>query len=101
MTAEELAGIAGMVLSLVFSYVPGLRQRYGALDGNRKRLVMLVALAVTALGVYGLACTGLGPDFGLAVTCDRQGAVALVQAFVMALVANQATYALTPRGEMG
>jgi hypothetical protein len=38
---ETLAMAAGALLSLAFSYVPGLGDRYGALTPAAKRLVML------------------------------------------------------------
>ena len=48
MTAEELASIAGIVLSLLFSYIPGLKDAYDGLDGDYKRLVMGLSLVVVA-----------------------------------------------------
>ena len=96
MTAEYLAGIAGVVLSLVFSYVPGLNTWFSGLDGTIKRLAMLVLLVVVALGSFGLACSGWGADFGLKLTCDRTGLIGLLQALGLAVIANQSAYAITP-----
>jgi len=95
MTAETLAMLAGAVLSLAFSYVPGLSAWFGNLEGTYKRLVMAGLLLLVAVGVAGLACAGFGPDFNLGITCDRAGLVGLFQAFMLALVANQATYSIT------
>lgn len=94
MTAELLASVAGVVLSLAFSYVPGLRPWFDKLSSDYKRLVMLGALLVVAVGAFGLACIGQYA----ALTCDEAGAWTLVKAFLAAAVANQAAYALTPRG---
>jgi len=107
MDAETLAGTAGALLSLLFAYVPGLNGWYARLDeglpeaevGVRKRLVMLGALVAVALGSYGLACSGAGVEFGLALTCDRSGMVGLLRALMLALAANQATYLLAVRGK--
>ena len=52
MTGEQLSAIAGVVLSLIFSYIPQLRQRFNALDGDHKRLVMAVSLVVTAAAIF-------------------------------------------------
>jgi len=97
MTAELLASTLAVILSLLFSSVPGVKDWYDALDGTTKRLVMAAGLLLVAAGSFGLACASLAGDFGLALTCDKPGLIGLVQSFVAALVANQATYLLTVR----
>ena len=107
MDAETLAGTAGALLSLLFAYTPGLSSWYASLGEGlpeaegavRKRLVMLAALLVTALGSYGLACSRFGAVFGLALTCDQSGLAGLLQTLVLALAANQATYLIGVRGK--
>ena len=37
MTAEQLIAIAGAILSLTFSYIPGLKTRYEPLGDEMKR----------------------------------------------------------------
>lgn len=96
MTAEGLALISGTILSLLFSYVPGLNTKFASFDREKKRLIMLGLLAVCALAIYGLACGGFAVDLGIAVTCDRAGAMALIQAFILAVIANQGTYSISP-----
>jgi len=99
MTADNsLALIAGTVLSLLFSYVPGLRQRYDALAADHKRLVMLAALALVTLGLYGASCAGLYDlPFVASVECTRAGASGLFELFLSALIANQATFLASPK----
>lgn len=97
MNAETLTATAGVILSLAFSYLPGLKSWYGTLDGTAKRLLMFAALCVTALGFYALACTPYAELLDIAVSCDAQGAVALLRLLLSAVIANQATYSLTPR----
>ncbi len=97
MTAETLTAIAGSILSLAFSYLPGLKSWYGTLDGSAKRLVMLVLLALTTLSLYALACTPYAELLQIDTTCDASGAVALLRLLLSALIANQAVYSLTPR----
>jgi len=94
MTSEFLASTAGIVLSLLFSYVPKFKDWFDALEGNVKRLIMLASLFVTAAGIIGLACTG---KFDIAVACDLDGALGMFELFVLASIANQAAYKLTPR----
>ena len=95
MTAETLTAVAGLVLSLLFSYVPGLNGWFDALESTYKRIIMLVLLIVVAGGAYALACVGASEQLGLAVTCDYEGGVVLARVFIAALVANQAAYAIT------
>lgn len=92
MTSEKLAGMAGMLLSLVFSYIPGIREKYDALDTIQKQLVMLASLAAVTGVVFGLSCAGVMDG----VTCTKTGAIGLLQAFISALVANQSTYLISP-----
>lgn len=96
-TPDLVALLAGMLLSLVFSYVPWVAAWYDGLSGDGKRVVMLAALVAVTLGALALTCAGLAADFGLALTCDRPGVVQAVQAFVYALIANQSTYLITPK----
>ena len=94
----DIAAVAGTLLSLGFSYIPGLDERYQALDGSRKRLVMLFMLLVTAVGIFTLRCIpgtdGLGVPPG---TCDQPGAWGLARLFVVAALANQGTFLLSPK----
>jgi len=97
MTQDILAGVAAVILSLLFSYAPGLNAWYAGLDETKKKLVMLGVLAVTAASIAGLSCAGLLTDlFGLEVTCDRAGFVAIARALIAAVVASQATYLISP-----
>lgn len=97
MTAESLTSLAGSLLSLGFSYLPGLSDAYGRLTAVQKRLVMLVLLGVSAAGLYGLSCAGFAAHFGLPETCGEAGALLYLKLFFQALAANQATFLLTPR----
>jgi len=97
MSAEGLSLIAGAVLSLLFSYVPGLNTWFDGVAAEYKRLLMAGLSLLAAGAVYGLACAGLGAQFGLVVTCDQTGAISLVSAWVLTLIANQGVYAVTPR----
>ena len=89
----KLALISGAVLSLAFSYIPGLNAWFAGLESTIKRLIMGGLLLLVALAVYGLACLGW---YDVGITCDQAGAVSLFTTFMMALIANQSTYAITP-----
>lgn len=96
MTAELLSSVAGIVLSLLFSYVPGLNAWFAGLDSVKKSLIMLGALLLVAGGIYGIACIGWGEAWGITMTCDQAGLQQLVTAFILAAVSNQAAYKLSP-----
>jgi hypothetical protein len=97
MTPVQLTTIAGIVLSLFFSYVPGVNARFAALLPEYKRLIMLGLLLVTSLVIFGLSCwTATAPDLP-GVTCDLPGAVDLFWTFLAAVIANQATFAISPQ----
>ena len=85
--------VAGAILSLLFGYVPGLRQWFEALDGVRKAQVMAGLLLLAAAGAFGASCY----TPWIVVECTEAGFWQLVELFIMALVANQATYTLAVR----
>lgn len=97
MTPEFLVLAFGVILSLVVSYVPGLNAAYDNLDGNYKRLIMLAGVVVIGAGVVGLNCAGISFTGVPAVECSQSGVQAVVEAVIMAAIANQAAYALTPK----
>lgn len=99
MTTLELTTYASIVLSLVFSYVPSLSDWYAVQSATNKRLVMLAALVVVTLGAFGISCTPLAVTLGLTVACTTAGAYALIPAFVAAVIANQATFVISPERE--
>ena len=101
MTPELLSSISGIALSLAFSYIPGLSPWYDTLTATFKRLIMLALLALTSLSAFGLACLGWLPYFNLDLACDQKGGVELLTAFILALVANQSTYLITPKPGRG
>jgi hypothetical protein len=93
MSATQLASLAGIVLSLVFSYFPGLKTWYDGLDSAAKSLVMAIAVVVVGVAAFGLSCW---PAFPWPVfTCDMPGFWGMAAAVVAALVTNQSTYVIT------
>ena len=93
MTADELSAIAGCVLSLAFSYIPGVKGWFDNLQPDQKRGIVALSLVVVALAIFGLSCGGIVAT----VTCDQPGALGLVEMLIAALVANQATFLLSPK----
>ena len=89
--------ISAAILSLAFSYIPGLSDRYGALAPEIKRLIMAGLMVLVAAGAFGLSCAGILEG----VTCDPPGVVHLVWVVVLAITANQSVYQLSKRGHTG
>ncbi len=94
MTAVELSAIAGVVLSLVLEYVPGVAGWYGKLEATKKRLTVLGLLFVTAGVAYGLSCVAVLDKF----VCSGGGAWEAFLVFIAAVVANQAIHLVVKRG---
>jgi hypothetical protein len=92
-SAEDISMAAGVLLSLGFSYVPGLREKFDRLSPTQKRLLMLALLVLVSGSVFGLSCLNT-PLYG---TCDQDSAWTLLRALILAVIANQSTYALSPK----
>ena len=92
MDAELLASVSGILLSLLFSYVPGVKDWFESLTAANKQALMGILLLVVAAATFGLSCAGL-VDIG--VVCDKDGALGLVSVLIAALIANQSTYLIT------
>ncbi len=94
-TPQLLAGIVGMILSLLFAYVPKLNTWYAALETDVKKSIMALAMIVAGVLVYILACVpALGFPF---VACPAGGVWSLLTIVVSALIANQATVSIAPK----
>lgn len=92
MTPEFLSSMFGIVLSLAFSYLPGLKEWYEPLSRGYKQLIMLGGLALVTAAALGLACVGW---FSSPAVCSEVGVQQAITAFVLAAVANQSAYKLT------
>jgi len=95
MTQLELSALAGIVTSLLFSYIPGLREWFEPLAGDTKRLLQLSVAFVVAWAVFGLSCFDVLSTF----TCDWPGILEVARLIVAFLIANQTAYSLTPRSK--
>jgi hypothetical protein len=91
---ERIAAVAGVAISLSFSFIPGLSTWYSGLDGDWKRWVMCIVLVLVTAAMFGLSCWS---DVEVGLDCDGTGAWAAVNALIVALAANQATYLITPK----
>jgi hypothetical protein len=97
MSADSLSLIAGSLLSLAFSYIPGLKAKFDALSTEYKRGVMLGLVLLVAFAIYFLACSPFAMDVGVPITCGKSGMVELIKVIILVAVANQGAYGLTKR----
>lgn len=99
MSAEVLVGLAGVVLAILFEYVPGLTDWYNQLKNNYQRLLMLGMLVVVAGVVFGLNCEGWFAGKIPVVECSQEGIEELIWLVVVAVASNQGTHRILPRSE--
>lgn len=92
-TPEMLAMVVGVIMSLAFSYLPGVASWYNLLSSEWKRVIMLIMLAAVSAVIYGLACGGVLTG----IACSQQGVMDLVQIFIAALIANQSADRVSPK----
>lgn len=96
MSPELLSALAGSILSLLMNYIPGLNTALDRLSANGQRLVMALLLAVAA--VVGTVWTCTDPEAGgLTICLGETNWRAVIQSFMFALMANQATDRISPK----
>jgi len=93
MSATAILAIAGVILSLLFEYMPGLHAWYNALTDNWQKVIMLCVILLVVAGAFGLSCAGWVSVFA----CTGSGAREAVLAFIAAIVANQSTHRILPK----
>ena len=97
MSSELLSLVAGAILTLAFSYIPGLRTWYAGKSDEIKQLIMLGLLVLVAVGSFGLACLGWGASLGINLACTVDGGLGLLVQLLLAIMANQGLYKLSPQ----
>ena len=97
MEANTISLFAGTILSLIFSYVPGSDGRWKRLDATKKRLIMLGLLVLVSGVAFGLSCAGVLSGFGISITCNQEGLAGLIEALIVAIIANQSIYSISPQ----
>lgn len=89
------ATVAGIVISLGFSYVPGLSDYFKKQTPTVKRSILAAAIIVVAVAIVLGSCVGF--DLGEnTVSCDSTGVQAVLGNVVDALIGSQAAYTFTP-----
>lgn len=98
MNENALIVTAAVLLSVAFNWLPKLREWYGAQPDNTQRLVMLGALVMAALALFGAGCSGFQiPGVTYSVACTADGAKELGQLFINAVTVNQIAFLILPK----
>lgn len=95
-TPEVLAAVSGAVLSLVFSYVPGLNSTFDRLTPTAKRLTMAAILLLVSIGTAFWACTSPGATTRFTTCLGGTDWRSVLTTYIYALMANQATHQISP-----
>jgi hypothetical protein len=90
-TPEVIAMLAGALLSLAFSYIPGLSGKFGALLPEYKRGIMALLMVIVGAAAFGLSCAGILPG----MACDQPSVIRLVWVVILAINANQTMWLIS------
>lgn len=91
LTPELFAQILGAIVSLLFSFFPGLREWFNALKPGEKLLVMVGLGVVVSAAIFGISC--FTPY--VFVACTWLGVQELLEVLWAYIVSTQAVYLLT------
>jgi hypothetical protein len=95
-TPETLIAFAGVILSLSFFYVPGLKEWYMPLESEKKGALMVVLMFGISVLVYTGSCY-VPNSFAWLPECGPNLLVDLITVLwlsVVGLMGNQATYSV-------
>lgn len=92
MSSEAISMVAGTLISLMFSYVPGVKDQFEELTSTGKRAWLCVFILVVGVSSFIFGCAGLSD----VVSCDKSGASGLIRSVMLALIANQTAYIISP-----
>ena len=92
-TPELLASLAGVLLTLILSYVPTLNVKYAAMSAQTKSLINLGCLLAIAVGIVLLSCTNVMAI----IACQKADLIVFVQTFIFAMIANATSFTVLPQ----
>lgn len=97
MNSTELSLLLGTALSLIFTFVPSIRDWYEKLEPKTRAQVMAIGIIGISIGLVGASCAGLDGS----VSCTKDGVVGFLKETVvtalLALASNQTAHSLTKR----
>ncbi len=95
MTAEVIATIVGMLVSVLLEVVPGLKDKWST--WKWKRLTLLIGFILVPVVVWALGCYANITFVQNGFTCDVQGGLTAVGLGFLAFVGNQGAFGLATR----
>ena len=90
MTAQVLSGLAGAILSLIFSYLPGAAPWFDTLTPTQRRLTMAGLMLAVTVVVMTWKCN-------LQTECLTASWQDYLTVYASALVANQTIFQVSPQ----
>ena len=90
-TPDLITMVVGATISLLFNYFPGLNTWFSALKTEVKSGIMIGLLAVASVVIYLLSL------YGIIEVAEPVTWVLVLRTFVLALVANQSAYIISPQ----
>ena len=90
---EFVWSVVGGLLSLIFTFMPGLNIKYAGLPSNVKSAIMLVLIVAISFILYLLNCYGVIVVIGM--VCGN--IALLVELIWFTALSNQVVYMLTPQ----
>lgn len=90
LTVEIILGLAAMILSLTFTFLPFLRVKFGGITSGQKAWVNMVSVIVLAAVMFGLTCLKWISIENL--VCTKVGLQTLAIDIFVGVMANQATF---------
>lgn len=94
MTPTELStiilAIVGIVLQLIFKYVPKASDWYQS--HPNKGAIMLGMVVLTCVAYYALACSPYAADLGIVLACTQPSIFLLLKSIFIVATSQQLTY---------
>ena len=94
--SNVLLFVLGVLLSLVFTYVPEAKAWFQGLP--HQGLAMLGMVVLIGALYFGLSCTPFAVYLHITITCEASSVFSLLEAIVIIATGNQLTYLLAPKG---
>lgn len=92
LTPEMLIGFASVILSLLFDWLPGLKNWFDKFSDGQKRGLITGLLVIMTGAVFGLSCAGWLQTGWL---CNGSGIQDAVYLLILAVAINQGIHSLT------
>ena len=90
MTSDKLATLVGVLISLLFAYLPGLKTWFEKQAPQAKAGLTAVVTILAAVVIYGLGCANWFPELGVIFT--KAGFQQFVTVVIGALIGLAGAY---------